>query len=161
MGNPWAFKIDYARAIAQDEAEIAMLDGVTRQLAATLSETEVNWFCQGFLFDGWRLLIGSPERREERMRILGVSDAEFEAACFVGEPDGVGLDGWNEEELKTRARAGAAAVDRPGTYKLGEEVIRRLEVVRILPESHRVSALRKARASLARHRRNSAQFGGR
>lgn len=129
MRNPWAYKIDYAKAIEADLAEIARYE---RIIALGLF-TPADWAAQGYATTAHDLALRDPAVREA----LGLSDEDMRALAVArGFADAEPAPGRYARGCEIRA----AHVAAYGVYLETEAVIR--------------DRLRLARAALARHRRN-------
>lgn len=162
MGNPWAHKIDYDRSIADDEREIAALsDPVAIAVSADLTPEEqsayfgggFHWDVADFVLSAW----GNPEHAERRLAMLGLSRQDIADYVFhaVNDPHSRNalaplMEGYDY----------AAAVTR-GAGARGREIAKRFDGFHwyITTPAKRAERIKKAKASLARHKRNQAKFG--
>lgn len=160
MGSPFAFKIDYAASIAQDEALIALYSSpVAIAIAAEYcAEDEVRALAHGGgLCDGPWFLFGDPARLRARMAAAGLSVEDV--ATYAHRGDGFAT---GDAEIDARVAALRGLTGRPAwdAEKAGDEMWVRISELPVGPEERRVRLLRKAKASLARHKRNAAKYGG-
>lgn len=163
--NPWAFKIDYAAAIASDEAQIAHLaDGGPADRAhraavllapehASLPEGQRRPLANG-LDVLWVALLRPAKKLGECLALLGVDRkaalavvayAAVRAPEFSWPDPGLAVEAllqWGDETCDCEA--------------LNDETSGRLLDVKLLDDDARRRELRRVHASLARHRRNAA-----
>lgn len=162
MGNPWAHKIDYDRSIADDEREIAALsDPVAIAVSADLTPEEqsayfgggFHWDVADFVLSAW----GNPEHAERRLAMLGLSRQDIVDYVHTVESDPISraekapiLEGYDFADAVTR-----------GAYARGREIAKRLDGFHwyITTPEKRAERIKKAKANLARHKRNQAKFG--
>lgn len=149
----WGFKIDYARAIAEDEARIQW---------AELSIAK-GWYRRSWPYDDPAL--GSYETTELWQLILYCADAAaaggWDAQDRADLAQALDLDVWNERE---RRRCGELPEPQPGPAGLrrGEAIadeVQRLGGFVFQDEGAARAELRRAKASRARHLRNRAKYG--
>jgi len=141
--KPWGYKLDYDKAIAEDLRCIALIENQL-VLAASFTERDLDALSRGFI-DIHSYVALDPERAARVMQ-LELSDIyDYLVFSDYEEPE--------SHELL------------PGWYQRGEAVWRTLEQRydnmfsgNSLGRIKR--ALSKYKASLARHRRNKAKFGG-
>lgn len=145
--NPWAFRIDYPREIAADEAEISQLTEPGYVAACRLvTDEEAPHLRQLHALEwvafGWSKELRSAVEIELRAGLLGLTVAEL-------------ADYGRFAEWETLP----AEVERQGVYRRGEAVAKRFDGLVLRSEPERVGALKHARAALARHKRNAAKYG--
>lgn len=148
--NPWSHKIDYVKAIAEDEREIALYSSpAVKVFAASFTAEELHWWKEGRCpreNPYWLLLHGSAEKRPERLAVLGIT--EFDLACaalYMGDDFPVEL--------------GCRCVSGGPDFRRGKEVAKLLENIPVLTEEVRLMFLKQSKASLARHKRNQIKYG--
>ncbi len=134
QNNPWAYKLDYDKTIAEDLAYIAQVERHV-PLAAVLTEEERAkelWFTS-FLF----------VNIEQRAPLMGLTETEAREMAWF---DDVSLPRETEPA--------------PGWYGRAEANMRRLEKeIGTWIISDPQALLKKLRVRLARHRRNKERFG--
>lgn len=149
MAKGWGYAIDYDKAIAYDLKQIADLE--------------------------------SPEQLAVSASIHAKSDVHLDAASWCVWEHGRGvlptaeiiargaLLGLTVEHISALDRAdsqGFLPADFPkvpytwANMKAAEDRLKELDFLQFIDEKARKSALSKARADLARHKRNKAKFGG-
>jgi len=137
--SPWAYAIDYAVAIREDEAEIARLSDP--RLAAVLAEMgadERSYFNHG-AGDVYRFVTWRPERREARAAIFGLSEQDIRGLAAVTDSD-------------------PPFPTTPADWKHGKTLVPAFEGFSFPSSAERVKAdLRRVKARLATHRRKAAQ----
>ena len=142
----WGIKIDYAKAIAEDRAQVALYDGaLMRAISASLTTEEQAWVSQNGYYgvSGW--VVRYPALRADRAAVTGVALEEHVCAALVEESDPPDLK--SDPEPEGWYRRGRACQDR---FK---------HVGEIVTEEKRRKLLSKARTDLARHLRNQAKWG--
>jgi len=155
--NAFAFRIDYAKAIADDERQIAHLGSpamvalapMTRRLVELVPDSRVE------MWDIFSWLTMVPDQRARVMACLGLTEDDACAwsvhrdwyAPDPARPPLVDVSGWDIADVR-------AAVAR------GKEVEARFnsDAFPLYSEERRVELFRLARASLARHRRNQKKY---
>jgi hypothetical protein len=143
MKNPFSFRIDYAASIKDDERLIDELTDPRVVAAAPLFEAMLPAMAPEFRakqVNVGTFIFGSLEGAPERAAIFGLTWVEA-AAWFLGSDYGH-ANYTREMELR------------------GEELHAKLGHLRIMSEADRLAALKQAKASLARHRRNATKFPG-
>lgn len=149
----WGFKIDYDRAIADDEASIRW---------AELSIAR-SWYQRSWPYDDPTL--GSYETTELWQLILYCPDAAaaggWSAQDRADLAQALDLDMWNESQ---RRRCGELPAPQPGSagIRRGEAIadeVQRLGGFVFQDEAAARAELRRAKASRARHLRNRAKYG--
>ena len=148
--NPWSHKIDYAKAIAEDEREIALYDSpAVKTIAASLDADELRWLKEGVCPQDnpyWLLLNGSDEKRTERLTVFGLTEVDLACAAFYnGDSFPV--------EIACRCVSGGP------DFRRGREVVELLKDIPVLTEQNRLRFLKQSKASLARHKRNQIKYG--
>jgi hypothetical protein len=144
----WGFKIDYARDIREDEAHIAHLTNpmcilISREL---LPEAQAQYP----EYTGWcvyEILVREPKTMEARAARFDLTLGCIRAWALFLDEDLV----WSKlGDLQK------------GDYARGEALEARLgrNAFEVLSEQDRRQALAKARASLARHKRNQEKYEG-
>lgn len=151
--NPWSYQIDYDKEIAADEVEVAYLsDARTIKIAALFEE----WIEANPSTDYWDLndlLWFVPESAD----LLGFTGDDVRTLFAHG-----------DHSPEVEARFGEA---QRGDYQRGNALWSKPSLDpredwaswRALRESGprgRAALLKKAKASLSRHRRNKAKYGG-
>lgn len=151
--NPWSRKIDYVAAIADDEREIARLsDPVFIALIASMTDGELAALKNGYRVDAFWLL-ADEKLGVERARIMGLSGTEVAQAFVSSEGDVEALDAAAaRHDPSVRFEAGER-------YRNGVALADKLHEMVLCTEEQRVAGLKRAKASLARHRRNQAKYG--
>lgn len=141
----FGYAIDYAKEIAADEARIAELSSdlfvrIARELMPAAEAACPNY--RGW--NAYQLLTYSAEGAPARAAVLGLSLSEARAWVYFcnDAPEDFGLG-----DVQT------------GDYAVGHAVDKRLDRIWGYTEAERKKALAKAKASLARHRRNAAKQG--
>jgi hypothetical protein len=149
----WGFKIDYARAIADDEASIRW---------AELSIAR-GWYRRSWPYDDPAL--GSYETTELWQLILYCPEAAaaggWSAQDRADLAQALDLDMWNESQ---RRRCGELPEPQSGSagIRRGEAIadeVQRLGGLVFRDEEAARAELRRAKASRARHLRNRAKYG--
>jgi len=143
----FGYKIDYDAAIAEDEKQIAQLsDPLTVLVSQKLLPAALKAYPDS-LVSGWSLyeLLAYPEEgRSERAEAFGLSLQALQAwGALLDDPD-----------------FGASAPYDRQQHLRGEELDRIWSDFRVCAEPERLKALRGAKASLSRHRRNRALHVG-
>jgi hypothetical protein len=141
--SPFGYKIDYDKAIAEDQRQIDLYDSeLVRAISAALTEEEVGWMRQGYHVSAFTFLLGAHDTlNEARLAILGVSLDDLGRALFSA-------DIGSQYEVRPQTREEWAAADA---------LRARLEAIPVLEEAHRVKHLKHAKTALSRHRRNQAK----
>jgi hypothetical protein len=148
--SSFAYKIDYDKAIAEDEMEIARL--TDPRLVAVTAELLPHEHALGHgAVEVFAFVVGSPERRAIRAAIFKLTDADL---CAVAMWYDI-LDAIDDPMFVAGSSFAttAAALDR------GKALAARLDGFHFMTEPERRKALSKARASLARHKRNREKHG--
>lgn len=146
--NPFAYKLDYAAAIAEDNARIARLTAPEAVAASAHLETiRGSLPYVGNIGNGADFLLCAFEGTIARAAILGI-DAET-LACFLlyTETDG-------NERFEGYPMSNPVA-----WYKQGKAACEAVTAIPVDVPEVRAAALKHARASLARHTRNGAKQG--
>ena len=161
----WGYAIDYDKEIAEDERELALVDGpVARAVSASLDDVELGHLRAGYVYDRCMWLWYKPQLLAERAAVLGLSEDDLAALALHVEdeyasqtekaPDWVAAyaarihDRWSSPE----ARAAWAAAWRRG------QAIRETLSEPALAEDRRKAYASKVKAQLARHRRNKIKY---
>ena len=148
--NRWSYSIDYDKAIAEDERAIARLSSpecvrVSRVLlpAALAAYPQSTWSD----WDVYHLVTYAPDGLEGRAAAFGLSLADARAWAFFCDE--------GREEIWT-----VLGDEQAGDYAKGRAIDARLDrcAFDVLPEDKRKKALAKAKASLARHKRNKSKW---
>ena len=148
--NPWSRPIDYDKEIADDLKRIADLEKVKA----------MGWFLSPehaarrneYHFD----LIGLFMENREKARAFDISDDDLEAYAHVAD--------YSEAGLKLYGFSDDYAFPS-GWWQRGEAFAKKVSAstylgVELLTEAQHVDHLKKAKASLARHRRNQKKYTG-
>ncbi len=144
----WGYKIDYAKAIREDEARIAHLESpmcvrAARELLLEASLAYPTWTS----WDVYGLITYKLSSIAERAAIFGLTLEDVRAWAFVAnEERGIIWSVLGDEQKGDYAR-GQAIDDRLGCHAFD-----------VLSEKDRRAALSKARGALARHKRNAEKF---
>lgn len=144
----WGYSINYAEAVAEDEKRLASLTNpVAIAVSAEMSAEEMAWLHDGHRFDPVWFALSVPERTEVRRALLGLTREEMVSMITC-------LDG-DYGPLAT-AWLGVCYPEAPGSYKRSDAAWKRLEDLddHIFTADDRKRRLAKAKASLARHKRN-------
>jgi hypothetical protein len=159
MSTGWAFKIDYATAIAEDEARIALYSSPMAVVisAALRSDEAERAAAARFPLAGLWFIFGDLALLRERMAIAGVSVDDL--ASYLAP-----RDAWASGDAEIEARVAAIRLlPWPASYeseKAGDVAWTRICDLPVVFEAKRLEIVRKAKASLARHKRNAAKWGG-
>lgn len=147
MSNPWAFKIDYDKSIAEDERVIDAYGSVAAAAASmSLTQDELIWLDESGAYDAVGFLFAYEDTFAARLTMLGVTEAEaFDLATFREVEDIPWVFVWLGDYMT------------PGCYLRGKAIDKRLELIPVVPEARRLDILKRARAALSRHRRNKAR----
>lgn len=150
----WGYKIDYDKAIALDQAEIDQLDSsLARAVSASLTSEEIAWMKRSGGHDAYAWLWFSPELIERRARLLGLSDRDLAILARRIMVDAYReVDAWIVEYAE-RIPAGSSY------YRESDVLLKQLEDVPVMLEELRSKLVKKAKASLSRHKRNKEKFG--
>lgn len=149
----FGFKIDYDRAIADDERMIAKLTDPAL-IAASATMTDAEWVTyEEHRVDviWWAAL--DPARTAERLAIVGLTLKEAHDLLFATYNDDVNAD--------DMLRAAFGAVDvNAASYRNGEDLGKRFEEFHrdLHRPAKRAEHLKAYKARLARHRRNKAKY---
>lgn len=85
--NPWSFKIDYDKAIAEDERTIAELEGIQKAMAAMLTDEERGWMAKGIYYTTFSFLVATvrmfPERLAAALEAAGIAEEKHLAYMIV------------------------------------------------------------------------------
>lgn len=160
----WGIKIDYAAAIADDESRIALYSSPTvMAISAALRPDEEARALAGrngyaYPLDGFWFLFGDLTLLRARMAIAGLSVEDV--ACYLCGQDTFAT-GDAEIDACVAALRTLPARAAWEAEKAGEAIAVRINDLPVCFEAKRVEIVRKARASLARHRRNAAKWGAR
>lgn len=159
MRSPWAFKIDYDRSIAEDEREIAALSNpVAIAVSADLTpEEQEACFGGGFQWDLAHFVLrvwGDREHADRRLAMLGLSRQDLADYVYDTVSD-------MEDFAPLMEGYDVHAMWERGAHARGREIAKRFEGLHwyIMPPEKRADCVKKAKASLARHRRNQAKYG--
>lgn len=145
--NPWSHKIDYTKAIAEDEREIALYESPgVRCFSETLTIVETVRHEQSVYCNAYHLLVCSNSYRVDRLRALGLTEVDLACAAFYNGDD-YPLD------------LGCRCVSGGSDFRRGKEVSDKLSEIPVLTEKTRKRLLKLSKASLARHKRNQAKYG--
>lgn len=151
MGSPWAYKIDYAKEIANDEREIAYLSGEVCKSFSKVVQAQVeagNPYARQLQTTG--VLALAPELYE----VLGLSKDEARALFVAEEIEAEHIPTLYGPVQRGDWSAGIKIFDRIGPN--GYDTLGRWYVP---TENSRLEGLRKAKASLTRHKRNQEKYG--
>lgn len=160
----FGYKLDYDKAIAQDVADIATLadGGPVDKLAqaAVAGRLPIEW--EGRPWEPWdagealaAAVYGQGVNYDLFVMTLGLTTREEHAALW-----GIAMDdtqGTFPEHLLDRAKR--TYPKYRDAAKTSDEVLKRLQGVRFWGDADRKAALKKAKASLSRHRRNKEKSG--
>jgi hypothetical protein len=145
--NPWAFKIDYDRAIQDDEKLITRLESpaLLACIADFLPEEWEN-VKQGYCYSAPFVILNTYhllglDRAILRASFFGLSADDARALCFYVFSNYDGFLGQAQ----------------PGDYARGEEIAKMWQDFRVMSEEDRVKRLKHTKTSLARHRRNKSK----
>lgn len=148
----FGYKIDYDRAIANDERMVARLTDPTL-IAASATMTEAEWaiYETRHMDVVWWASM-DPARTDERLAILGLTRDDARDMCLA-----IYNDGWDDPLF-------AASLGRidpsAGNYRNGMDLAERFKDFYndLDRPAKRAECLRAAKTSLARHRRNKAKY---
>jgi hypothetical protein len=145
-GNPWSRPIDYDKEIAADLKLIADLENIAARGWFRTPETK-----PGYQFG----LVDLFLENREKARAFDVSDDDLECYAWVADFSIAGLDlyGFKRTDLG------------PGWYGRGEALAKKIAAASgwagdLLSVEEHANNLKKAKASLARHRRNQKKYTG-
>lgn len=143
----WGYKIDYAKAIAADEARIAWLSS---EMCARIAQELLPGARLAFPdYVGWtayQLITYRADGILGRAAAFGLTPDDIRALAFVSNEDRQDIIGVVGEPIS-------------GDYARGKTVAARCDAIDIHTESQRIAALSKAKADLARHKRNAVKDG--
>lgn len=153
----WGYKIDYDKEIAVDQAEIDQLDSsLARAVSASLTSEEIAWMERSGGYDAYAWLWFSPELAPRRARLLGLSERDLVVLAARIVSDAYGpmdkVDAWIIE-YADRLPKGSSY------YRESDALLKQLEDVPVMREELRSKLVKKAKASLSRHKRNKEKFG--
>lgn len=163
MKNPWAFKIDYDAAIKEDEKCIAFYmralandwttDAVKAFYAATFPEKAA----------AYKASRGSEMGSTATFFYSVVDIPAFAAACGLTTEDIAVLVATNDcFEDAYYDRFGKPSLSGPALWKRSDEICKLLDTLyfeHLDSRENLTKALKNAKASLARHKRNKAVYG--
>jgi len=145
----WGYAIDYAKEIAADQARIAHLSSEACIRASRELLPEASAAFPDFSdWDVYYLITHKPEGIELRAAVFGLTLEDIRAWAYLCDSQDDAL--W-----------AVVGDHRPGDYARGQAVDARFSryVFDVWPEAARRRALSKAKASLARHKRNAEKHG--
>jgi hypothetical protein len=145
-GRGWGYALDYAKAIAEDRAQLALWDGpLMRGVSAQLTQEERGWIEGARKYHLVQWVMTYPSARIARAALADVPLEEFECAALV---------------LDLQLPDLAAQPEPARWYPRGEVLLKRFEAYEDLrTEEQRKKLVKKLKTDLARHLRNQAKWG--
>jgi hypothetical protein len=153
--NPWGYKIDYDKAIAEDERQLARIE---RVIAAGVYPDDYTWIdAQGFtnkMRDGWEILAwGGPNRSIDMEVAYRFGLNAWDVAAFAH---------WLEFDFDNVKGAIEIPKGVKGAYVFAVGVVNpKLDDFDFLPanEAEAKQERKRIKATLARHKRNKKKAG--
>lgn len=157
--NPFAFKIDYAAAMREDERWIAVYSSREQQvIAADLDARELDAMADGYRVDVVDWLLYEP-KFQTRLAAFGLTEEQAREMAATYFMHSLGHDLGDMNWIKPWI---GNLWDLPtGWIHRGEALLKRFCDIQPMTEEKRAAAEQHARRSLARHKRNAAKFGQR
>lgn len=145
----WGYAIDYDREIARDQADIeALTSPLLLAVIAEMTEADAKIMTSGYSYGGHGVLafvINVPARWQQRAKIFGLTSLEITEMAALAE--------WS-----TGISEIDSAESDQGWYQRAEVLFSKWETFTFLSEEERRNRLAKAKASMARHRRNKEKY---
>ena len=144
--KPFGYKIDYDKSIADDEREIALYESTAVKIfSATLNEQEIEWVTRSPT-TAFFIMMHSTHKQDVRLQALGITLRDLACAAFY-------------EDHTPSIPLSTGPIGGGPDFRNGQAASAILDAVPILTSETRKSWLKKAKARLARHKRNKLEHG--